>query len=434
MPAFQAFCFLDGLMFTKSASDPAAHVYDGQDAGMTATEIRASASLASIFALRMLGLFLILPVFSIYAKTLPGGDSAFLAGLAMGIYGLTQACGQIPLGMASDKYGRKPIIVLGLAVFAIGSFVAASTDDLRWIIFGRALQGAGAISAAVTAFIADATRDEHRTKAMAMVGGSIALTFAGSLILSPMLYEKVGMGGMFNLTGVLALIAIFVVIFIVPSAPVQLVARVRMSEVLKHVGLLRLNAGVFALHFVMMAMFIVVPSVLVKVADLPVSSHWKVYLPVVLISFIFMLPPIFVGERQGKMKQVFICAISLLLLVQIGMWVFMQRYSSIAPLHWSFLVGLLLLFFIAFNILEACQPSLVSRIAPTGGKGAALGVYNTLQAFGLFCGPSVGGWVSDHFGAAAVFGMSTFLTLAWLIIASKMQNLPRRGKKPDAAP
>lgn len=397
--------------------------------GMTRTEIRASVSLASIFALRMLGLFLILPVFAIHAKTLPGGNDAFLVGLAMGIYGLTQSFGQIPLGMASDKYGRKPVIILGLVLFAAGSFIAAAADDLTWVIIGRAIQGAGAISAAVTAFIADATRDEHRTKAMAMVGGSIALTFAGSLILSPLLYKTIGMGGMFAMTGILSLVAILVVMFVVPAAPSLPAASIRLSEVLRHGGLMRLNFGVFALHMIQMAMFVVVPSALVQSANLPVDAHWKVYLPVVLASFAFMLPPIFVGEKRGMVKQVFIGAIALLLLVQVGMWIFMTR----PLLHWSVLVGLLLAFFIAFNILEASQPSLVSRIAPAGGKGAALGVYNTLQAFGLFCGGALGGWLTQHMGAGAVFILGAIVTLAWLIIATSMENLPRRGHIQAAA-
>lgn len=397
--------------------------------GMTRTEIRASVSLASIFALRMLGLFLILPVFAIHAKTLPGGNDAFLVGLAMGIYGLTQSFGQIPLGMASDKYGRKPVIILGLVLFAAGSFIAAAADDLTWVIIGRAIQGAGAISAAVTAFIADATRDEHRTKAMAMVGGSIALTFAGSLILSPLLYKTIGMGGMFAMTGILSLVAILVVMFVVPAAPSLPATSIRLSEVLRHGGLMRLNFGVFALHMIQMAMFVVVPSALVQSANLPVDAHWKVYLPVVLASFAFMLPPIFVGEKRGMVKQVFIGAIALLLLVQVGMWIFMTR----PLLHWSVLVGLLLAFFIAFNILEASQPSLVSRIAPAGGKGAALGVYNTLQAFGLFCGGALGGWLTQHMGAGAVFILGAIVTLAWLIIATSMENLPRRGHIQAAA-
>ncbi|WP_220809863.1 MFS transporter [Noviherbaspirillum aridicola] len=391
---------------------------------MSATEIRASVSLASIFALRMLGMFLILPVFSVHARSMPGGESATLVGLALGIYGLTQSFGQIPYGMASDKYGRKPVIVIGLLLFALGSFIAAVAETLPWVIAGRAIQGAGAISAAVTAFIADSTREEHRTKAMAMVGGSIGLTFAFSLIAAPAMYAAIGMGGIFALTGVLSLLAILVVIYVVPPAP-QVIAtsRVPFSEILRNPELMRLNFGVFALHMTQMAMFVVVPSALVQYAGLPVAAHWKVYLPVVLASFALMLPPVFAGERHGKMKQVFVGAVALMLLVQLGLAAFLGAGS----LHWSLLVALLLAFFVAFNILEACQPSLVSRIAPPAGKGSALGVYNTLQALGLFCGGAVGGWLQQHAGAASVFVLGAVLTIAWLIIAARMKELPRRA-------
>lgn len=392
---------------------------------MTRAEITSATSLASIFALRMLGLFLILPVFSIHAKTLPGGDSAFLVGLAMGIYGLTQSLGQIPFGAASDKYGRKPVIITGLILFALGSFIAAAADSMPWMIVGRAIQGAGAISAAVTAFIADSTREEHRTKAMAMVGGSIGLTFAFSLVASPLLYKVVGMGGIFALTGILSLLAILVVLYLVPAAPAVPAVRVPFLAVLRNSELMRLNYGVFALHLMQMAMFVVVPPALVQYAGLPVAEHWKIYLPVVLASFIVMLPPIFIGEEQGKMKQVFVGAIALLLCVQIGMWQFLIRPMA--------LIGLLFAFFVAFNIMEASLPSLVSRIAPPAAKGTALGVYNTLQSLGLFCGGALGGWLKQHAGPNSVFVLGIALTLSWLIIASNMQNLPRRSKPKVAA-
>jgi MFS family permease len=394
-------------------------------------EIRASVSLASIFALRMLGMFLILPVFAVHARSLPGGDSATMVGLAMGIYGLTQSFGQIPFGAASDKYGRKRVIVIGLILFALGSFIAAAAGTLVWVIVGRAIQGAGAISAAVTAFIADATREEHRTKAMALVGGSIGLTFAISLIAAPVMYNLIGMGGLFALTGVLSILAILVVLYIVPPAqPKQPVKQVRFSVVLTDHELLRLNYGVFALHVTQMSMFVVVPAALVQYADLPITAHWKVYLPVVLASFALMLPPVFAGERRGKMKQVFLGAIALMLIVQLGLWAFLSWPTA---MHWSVLVVLLLAFFIAFNILEACQPSLVSRIAPPAAKGAALGVYNTLQALGLFCGGALGGWLKQHVGPSSVFVFGAALTVVWIIIAAKMKNLPRRPIAATAA-
>ncbi len=396
---------------------------------MTRTEIRASVSLASVFALRMLGLFLILPVFSVHAISLPGGDNTALVGLALGIYGLTQSFGQLPFGIASDKFGRKRIIVIGLILFAIGSFVAAVADDIYWVIIGRAIQGAGAISAAVTALIADSTRDEHRTKAMAMVGASIGLTFAASLVLAPLMYQAIGMDGMFTLIGLLSLTAIVIVLYAVPDAPVVPVTRVPFKEVLGNKELMRLNFGVFALHMIQMAMFVVVPSMLVDSAGLPLPSHWKVYLPVVLASFLLMLPPVFIGEKRGKMKNVFVAAVALLLVVQTGFW--LASDDSAASL--AAFVVLLLGFFVAFNILEATQPSLVSRIAPTSARGTALGVYNTLQAAGLFCGGAIGGWLAQHVGPSSVFALGSVLAVAWLIIAINMKNLPRRGALPQAA-
>ncbi|HCE09223.1 MAG TPA: MFS transporter [Oxalobacteraceae bacterium] len=390
---------------------------------MTGTEIRATASLASIFALRMLGLFLILPVFSVYAKSLAGGESATLIGLAMGVYGLTQSFLQIPYGIASDKFGRKKVIIIGLVLFAVGSFIAAAATDIKWVIVGRAVQGAGAISAAVTAFIADSTREEHRTKAMAMVGASIGLTFAGSMVAAPLLYKVIGMGGIFALTGILSILAILTVLFVVPDAPQVMAKRAPFRDVLVNLELMRLNYGVFALHTTQMAMFVVLPSALVRYAGLPLPEHWKIYLPVVLVSFALMLPPVFIGERRGKMKQVFVAAIGLLLLVQLGMWLVLSQ----ATVHWTLLVALLLAFFVAFNVLEASQPSLVSRIAPPAAKGAALGVYNTLQALGLFCGGALGGWLTQHVGPVSVFMLGAGLTGAWLIIAINMNNLPRRA-------
>lgn len=390
---------------------------------MTSGEIRAGLSLASIFALRMLGMFLILPVFAVHAKSLPGGNDATLVGLALGMYGLAQFFGQIPFGIASDKYGRKRIIIIGLILFALGSVVAAMATDIVWMMIGRAIQGAGAISAAITAFIADLTREEHRTKAMAMVGGSIGLTFAVSMVASPLLYQAIGMNGIFVLIGMLSVVAILVVAFVVPDAPIQsIVTRVPFSTVLRNAELMRLNYGVFALHLTQMAMFMVIPSALVEYAGIPVTGHWKIYLPVIVCSIVFMLPPLFISERRGKTKQIFLAAITLMLFVQIGFWAFLSHPT----LPWFVLVILLLAFFVAFNILEASQPSLVSRLAPPSAKGAALGVYNTLQALSLFCGGALGGWLKQNTGAANVFLLSAALMTGWLIIASNMKNLPRR--------
>ncbi len=402
---------------------------DSNDSRMTRLEIRASVSLASIFGLRMLGLFLILPVFSIHARLLPGGDNATLVGLALGMYGLTQAIGQIPFGIASDRYGRKRIIVIGLLLFIIGSMVAAVDQHVIWVVVGRAIQGAGAVSAAVTALIADTTRDEHRTKAMAMVGASIGLTYAASLVLAPLLYASVGMRGMFLLVAALAAAAIYVVLVITPAAPPRSPEQSSFVDVLRNPELMRMNIGVFALHAIQMSMFVVLPMVLVNAGGMPVSEHWKIYLPVVLVSFVLMLPPIFLGEKRGRMKQVFVSAIGLLLLVEIGL-----RFAvAQSELPFGLLIGLLLAFFVAFNILEASQPSLVSRLAPAGARGAALGVYNTMMAVGLFAGGAGGGLLAQYFGGQAVFTAGCLLTVGWLIIASSMKNLPRRARR-EAVP
>lgn len=389
---------------------------------MSAREIRASASLASIFALRMLGLFLILPVFAVHAQSLPGGDNVVLVGLALGIYGLTQGCLQIPFGVASDRWGRKPVIIAGLVLFALGSFIAAAADDIWLTIVGRAVQGAGAISAAVTAMIADATRDEHRTKAMAMVGGSIGLTFALSLVAAPPMYAAIGMNGLFALTGALSIAAIAVVLWVVPDTPIQhdprAPGRLPWPRVVLEPELLRLNFGIFALHAVQMAMFVVVPVMMVE-RGLPLPQHWQVYLPVVLASFALMLPPIIAAERRGRMRSVFLAAVALMVAVQAGL-------ALLSPsLAW--IVGWLLLFFVAFNVLEATLPSMISRRAPPASKGLALGVYNTTQAIGLFVGGAAGGWLARQGGADAVFVFGAVATLLWLVIAWKMSELPRRA-------
>lgn len=393
---------------------------------MSPEERRVGASLASIFALRMLGLFLILPVFSVYAKTLPGGDNLALVGFALGAYGLTQAFFQIPYGIASDIFGRKRVIVAGLLVFALGSFVAAWAPDMTWIIVGRVLQGMGAISAAVTALAADLTREEHRTKVMAMIGSSIGLVFALSLVGAPILYGWIGMSGLFIMTGVLALAAIVLLLKAVPAAPApQGHEKLPLRRVIFDIDLLRLNAGIFTLHMVQMAMFVVLPHALVDHGGLAAASHWKVYLPAVLASFVIMVPAIIAAERKDKMRPIFIAAVGLLVVVQAGLFLLHESLWSLAL--W------LLLFFVAFNVLEATLPSLVSRTAPPSAKGAALGVYNTTQAMGLFIGGALGGYIAQHFGDNAVFAACTGLVLIWLAVASTM-NFPQRRQPAGAAP
>jgi MFS family permease len=390
---------------------------------MTATERRASASLASIFALRMLGLFLVLPVFALEAARYPGGDDPARVGLAMGIYGLTQGLLQIPFGIASDWWGRKRVIIAGLLVFALGSFVAAWAPDLNWLIAGRSLQGAGAISAAVTAMLADVTRDEVRTKAMALVGASIALMFALSLVLAPLLASHIGLHGLFALTGSLALAAIAAVLWWVPPEPAAHVNRPRGSliEVLRDPALLRLDFGVFMLHAVQLAMWVAIPALLVD-AGLDKSRHWQVYLPAVLGSFAVMAGTLFPLEKRGYLRAVFLAAVGLILLVQLGL---LWSASVVTPAL-GLLGGLLFLFFCGFNVLEATQPSLASRVAPAHARGAALGVYNTLQSLGFFAGGAVGGWLIKAHGVQGLFVACGVLMLLWLLVAWPMKAPSRQ--------
>ena len=388
---------------------------------MTRTEKRATSGLAAIFGLRMLGMFLILPVFSLYAAHLPGGNSHTLVGLTLGMYGLTQAILMIPFGMASDRIGRKKVIIFGLILFAIGSFVAASATDIYWTMFGRALQGAGAISAAVSAMLADLTREEHRTKAMALIGSTIGITFAVSLVAGPALNRFIGVPGIFALTGILALAAIWVVKVWVPDpmnshfhADAQ-ANPARLKDVLRDGQLLRLNFGIFSLHAAQMAMFVVVPVAL-KNSGLPVDHHWAVYLPVLLGSFLLMVPAIIYGEKRGQMKPVFIGAVALMLLAQLGLAFGIDHFWGI--------VTPLFFYFVAFNLLEASLPSLISKLAPVSAKGTAMGVYNTSQALGLFFGGVLGGWLAQHVGFHAVFLFCVVLMAIWLVASLSMTPPP----------
>ena len=388
---------------------------------MSPAERRAGASLAAIFALRMLGLFLILPVFAVHAHSAPGGDDAILVGLAIGAYGITQAFLQIAFGAASDRYGRKPVILFGLALFALGSAVAALAADIHTVIVGRAIQGAGAISAAVTALAADLTREQHRTKIMAMIGSSIGLVFALSMVTAPLLYAAIGMAGIFWLTAALAVGAMALTIWVVPAVPPARVAPPRgtggaLADILRHGPLMRLNFGVFALHAIQTMMWVTVPAALVARGGLPLAGHWKIYLPAVLFSFAAMVPAVLAAERAGHFKQVFAGAVALLALVQLGLYAWGDG-------PWS--IGLwLTLFFVAFNILEATQPSWISRIVSPAIKGTALGVYNTLQSAGLFLGGVAGGWLVHHYGETGVGVCCGALALLWLAVAATMTPPP----------
>lgn len=387
---------------------------------MTRAELRAGASLSAIFGLRMLGLFLILPVFAVHAPNYAGGDNLTLVGIALGAYGLTQALLQIPFGAASDRWGRKSVLYVGLVIFAAGSLLAASAQDIWTAIAGRSLQGAGAISAVVMALAADLTRDAHRTKVMAMFGSTIGLSFALSLVAAPVLYRTLGMGGLFSLVAVLSFAAIWAVAAIVPDAPPRAHAAPGSGGLAAGLApeLLRLNFGIFVLHLVQMAMFVVLPGMIVD-AGLALADHWKLYLPVVLGSFALMVPPILHADRRNRPKQVLIGAVLLLAGAQ-------ALLAATAP--GVVRLGILMLaFFAAFNVLEAMLPSLVSRVAPAQARGAAIGVYNTTQTLGLFCGGLAGGWIAGTFGARALFGVCTALVVAWLAVASGMRSLPRAG-------
>ncbi len=392
---------------------------------MTAQERRSSFSLASIFALRMLGLFLVLPVFVLEARKYPGGDDAARVGLAMGIYGLTQAVLQLPLGMASDRFGRKRVIVLGLLVFAGGSLLAALADTLTGLLVGRALQGAGAVSAAVTALLADQTRDVVRTKAMALVGGSIGLMFAVALVAAPLLVAQVGLAGLFGLTCALALAGVAVVLWWTPAEPAQHqnAPRGRLADVWKNADLVRLNFGVFALHTVQMAMWMAVPALLVQ-AGLGKDLHWQVYLPAVVVSFLF-LGGLFALERRGLLRGTLLASIALVLVVQLGLaWVSWAVPNGQPPGLWT--LGLLLLvFFCGFNALEASQPSLVSRMAPASLRGAALGSYNMLQSLGLFAGGALGGALVQWAGKPTLFAATAALTALWLLLTWPLKPVAR---------
>ena len=408
------------------------------DSAMTPFERRASIGLASIYGLRMLGLFIILPIFALYAEKLPGGQSHFLIGVALGAYGLTQAILQIPAGWLSDRYGRKPIIIVGLLLFAAGSFIAASADDIYWIIAGRVIQGAGAINAAVMALTADLTREEHRTKAMAMIGITIGITFSISMVLSPLLYHYIGMSGIFVLTGALALACIAVVLWFIPNPRITRfhsdteANTSKLAEVLRNKDLLRMDFGVFTLHAILMSVFMQVPFIL-RADGLDAQHQWQVYLPVMLIAFALMVPPIIIAEKKAKMKQVFMLAIALAAVAQLGI-LFLQ--GSV----WGVALSLLL-FFTAFNVLEATQPSIVSKIAPLAAKGTAMRVFSSVQFLGAFFGSAMGGLLMQFYGGDAVLVFAVFMLLLWLAVAStmrapqalmtRMYHLPEMGE--DAA-
>ena len=384
---------------------------------MTASELRATLALASIMVMRMLGLFMVLPVFAIYASQLEGVTPT-LAGIAIGVYGLTQTFLQIPFGMLSDRFGRKPIISLGLGIFALGSVIAALSHGIVGIIIGRALQGTGAISSALLALTADLTQEEHRTKAMAIMGISIGMSFVVALILGPVLSGWIGVLGLFWVSAVLAIVAIVVLYKIVPQ-PLQ--SRVhsdaepvpaQFKRVLQDPELLRLDAGIFLLHLLLTALFVTLPMSLKDV--LPPAQHWLVYLSTLVAAVIAMMPFMMIAERYRRLKQVFIGAIAVLALSQLGL-------SFVQNSLWGMVI-MLFFFFTAFTLLEATLPSLISKISPADSKGTAMGIYASTQFFGAFLGGVLGGWLQQHYSHSAVFVIGSGLALIWLLLAITMKN------------
>ena len=386
---------------------------------MEKRELRAATSLASVFSVRMLGLFMIYPVFATFARRLPGA-SPYTIGLALGIYGLTQGLLQMPFGLLSDRLGRKVMIVLGLALFGLGSAVAANARTIEGMIWGRALQGAGAVGSVVLAMVGDLTSEENRTSAMAMVGMTIGLSFLVAIVPGPVVGAWIGISGIFWLMSALALVGIAITLFIVPAPRVLRVHRdaeavpAMIGSTLRNPELLRLDFGIFALHAMLTASFLVVPGLLAATLGVKPRTEWLVYLPVLLVSVAVMVPAIIVGERFRRMKTVLVAAVAALAASQFML-------AAAGQDKWALLAAITL-FFAAFNVMEASLPSLVTKIAPAAAKGTATGVYSSSQFLGIFVGGLAGGWVHQHLGAAAVFEYAGALALLWLLIAATMRR------------
>ncbi|MCF3194733.1 MULTISPECIES: MFS transporter [Pseudomonas] len=396
-------------------------MHDPHSERMSSGETRAASGLALVFAFRMLGMFMVLPVLATYGMDLAGATPA-LIGLAIGAYGLTQAIFQIPFGVISDRIGRRPVIYLGLIVFALGSVLAANSDSIWGVIAGRILQGAGAISAAVMALLSDLTREQHRTKAMAMIGMTIGLSFAVAMVVGPLLTRAFGLSGLFLATGAMALCGIVIVMFMVPRSTGTLqhresgVAKQALLPTLRHPDLLRLDLGIFVLHAMLMSSFIALPLALVEKAGLPKEQHWWVYLTALLISFFAMIPFIIYGEKKRKMKRVLLGAVVTLMLTELFFWKFGDSLRALV-------IGTVV-FFTAFNLLEASLPSLISKVSPAGGKGTAMGVYSTSQFLGSALGGILGGWLFQHGGLSVVFLGCAGLAALWLAFAVTMREPP----------
>ncbi|MBU0950394.1 MFS transporter [Pseudomonas sp. NPDC047961] len=395
-------------------------MHDPYSERMSASETRAASGLALVFAFRMLGMFMVLPVLATYGMDLQGATPA-LIGLAIGAYGLTQAMLQIPFGMISDRIGRLPVIYFGLLIFAAGAVLAATADTIWGVIAGRVLQGAGAISAAVMALLSDLTREQHRTKAMAMIGMSIGVSFAVAMVVGPLLTSAFGLSGLFWVTGGMAALGILVVA-VLPRAPAHIrhresgVARQALGATLRHPDLLRLDFSIFALHAVLMASFVALPLALVNEAALPKEEHWWVYLTALVVGFFGMVPFIIYGEKKRQMKRVVLGAVAVLVLSELFLWWFGNQL-------WSLVAGMIV-FFIAFNLLEASLPSLISKVAPAGGKGTAMGIYSTSQFLGSGLGGVLGGWLYQQGGLGLVFAGCAALCALWFAVTWSMREPP----------
>ncbi|MFO6424638.1 MFS transporter [Motilimonas sp. KMU-193] len=385
---------------------------------LNATEKRASISLAMVFGLRMLGLFMIMPVFAYYGQSLDG-YSPLWVGLAIGAYGLTQALFQIPMGMLSDRIGRKPVIVIGLFIFALGSLIAAWSDSVYGVALGRAIQGLGAIASAILALAADSSREEQRSKVMATIGVSIGLAFAVAMVVGPIVTQFIGLSGLFYFTAVMALLGIVIVKFMVPNVvhkapPGDTVAMPRLlKSLLAKPELLRLDAGIFILHLTLTAMFVVLPLKLVA-AGMAVEQHWMLYFPALILSFVFIVPMLIVGARKQKNKQLFIFAIGLM---AVSLLLLALQQSPL----WLILLAVFL-YFTAFNFLEASLPAFISMLAPAGAKGTAMGIYSTSQFLGAFIGGVIGGYAYNNFGDQGLFILIAGLMVCWMVIALGMSN------------
>ncbi|NGX87848.1 MFS transporter [Rahnella sp. Lac-M11] len=390
------------------------------DNQMTPQESRATWGLGTVFSLRMLGMFMVLPVLTTYGMKLSGASEA-LIGIAIGIYGLAQAVFQIPFGLLSDRVGRKPLIVFGLVIFCIGSIVAASTESISGVIIGRALQGSGAIAAAVMALLSDLTREQNRTKAMAFIGISFGITFAIAMVLGPIITHAWGLHALFWAIAVLTILGIIITVAVVPSPATHILNRESsmvkgsFGKVLSNAKLLKLNFGILCLHILLMSSFVVLPQVM-EHAGFPPSEHWRVYLITMLTSFVAVIPVIIYAEKKRHMKQVFMGCVAVLLLAEIVLWS--------AGLHlWAVIAGIQL-FFLAFNVMEAILPSLISKESPAGYKGTAMGLYSTSQFIGVAIGGSLGGYVYGNSGAGAVFLVCAAIAIVWLLVSSTMTEPP----------